>query len=151
MQKTDKNFALKVDTVTRYFLRRLAMAQQKSRDRRVQYANALAETIFVFVVTPIASIVGFCIITSAKLHSALLGRLFNIAPDAFALTIGGLATLIGFYILNKRMKRRLQVDPHCYSRFSTEKDAEIATVQKTLALIALGVLPIGLGLLVLAM
>lgn len=127
------------------------MAQRKSRDRRVQYANALAEAIFVFVVAPIAGILGFCIIASAKLHSAVLGRLFNVAPDVVALTIGGLATLIGFYILNKRMKRRLQVDPHCYSRFSTEKDSEIATVQKTLALIALDAIPIGLGFLVLAM
>jgi hypothetical protein len=151
MQKADKDVALKVDAVTRYFMRRLAMAQQKSRGKRMQYANALAETVFVFVVAPISGIVGVRLIASAKLHSALLTRLMNIAPDAFALTIGGLAMLFGFCILHKRMKQRMRDDPHCYLRFSTEKDAEIATIQKTCALIALGILPIGLGLLVLAM
>jgi hypothetical protein len=52
---------IKVDTVTRYFLRQLALAHHKTPQRAlfVQYKNSLVETVINFVLLPLIGVVIF--------------------------------------------------------------------------------------------
>jgi hypothetical protein len=138
-----------VGMVGRYFLRRFALAQRKSNNLRVQYANALADTIVVFVGLPIASVTSFGIATSAKWGAQLLARAFGTALQLDALMLGAVVMLVGSLLLNKRMKKYLEDDANCYTQFATEKDARIVFWQKVSALIIFGVGPLLLAVVVL--
>ena len=150
-QKVEGSPSSGIGVVVRYFLRRLAMAHRKSAKPRVQYANALAETVLVFVALPIAGITSFFLVISAKWGANPIIETLGIAPQIGGIVFGALAMLVGYLLLNKRMKKYIEEDPACYLRFGTEKDAQIVFWQKVCALIVCGVVPLFLGVLVLAL
>jgi hypothetical protein len=140
--------AKRLRTVDRYFLRRLAMAHRKSNKPRVQFANALADTIFVFVIIPIAGLINFLLVVNAK--HPVVTKIIGVAPNIGPYALAALAMLVGYVLLNKRMKKHVEQDSTCYLQFCTEKDAEIAFWQRAGAVIIIGIFPAFLALLILA-
>ena len=103
--------------VGRCFLRRLALAHRKSDKPRVQCANALAETIFVFVGLPIAGFMCFVLVINAKRAPGPILKLFGMAPQVEQLDFGVAAMLVGYLLLNKRMRRYVEESSTCYLPF----------------------------------
>jgi hypothetical protein len=135
--------------IARYFLRRFALAHRKSNKLRVQFANALADTIFVFVGMPIAGITNFILVVNAKHLSPLIDQISHVAPQSAPYAFAALAMLGGYLLLNKKMKRYVAEDPTRYLQFSTEKDEQIVFWQRMGAVIILGILPTFLEIIVL--
>src|ERR1700677_2241914 len=100
-QKVEGSPSSGIGVVVRYFLRRLAMAHRKSAKPRVQYANALAETVLVFVALPIAGITSFFLVISAKWGANPIIETLGIAPQIGGIVFGALAMLVGYLLLNK--------------------------------------------------
>jgi hypothetical protein len=70
--------AKRLRIIDHYFIRRLAMAHRKSNKPRVQFANALADTIVIFVALPIAGLANFIIVLNAK--NAAIAKLLAAMP-----------------------------------------------------------------------
>jgi hypothetical protein len=64
------------DFIARYFLRRLAMAHRKRPNRkpRIQYTNALVETILIFVGLPVIGLAGIVMISSLRWAPQILTK-----------------------------------------------------------------------------
>jgi hypothetical protein len=137
--KSLKRNTSRIDLVARYFLRRLAMAHRKYSHVKVQYANALADTILVFVTAPICGFLGFILILSLRWAPNPITRIFGSAPQVIAIIIAGLSILFGYWLLNNKMKRHLEVDPSCYLEFDNEKDVNVVFLQKLFVLIVSGI------------
>lgn len=137
--------------VGRYFLRRLALAHRKFNKPRVQYANALAETIFVFVGLPIAGFICFMLVISAKRAPDPILKVLGIAPQIEQLFFGVAAMLVGYLLLHKRMKKYVNESSTCYLPFSSDKDARIVFWQRIGAVIIFGILPTFLAIAMLAL
>ena len=148
---TNENPTDQPGIIARYFLRRLALAHRKSNKQRVQYANALAETVLVFLGLPIAGFISFILVVTAKRTPTSIDKVLSTAPQFEQLIFGVVVMLVGYVLLNKKMKEYVDADSTCYERFSTDKDAKIVFWQRIGALIIFGILPAFLGLLVLAL
>jgi hypothetical protein len=132
-------------------MRRLATAARKSSDRRVQYSNALADTVFVFVALPLAGLFAFFVIASAKKHRQLAHIIPHLSSQAQGWIFGLLFMLIGFLVLNRRMKRYVSADPEGYLRFDTERDTDVADWQRLLVFLVCAIAAPVFGLIVLAL
>ena len=150
-QESNTGIVSGAGVVGRYFLRRLALAHRKSNKPRVQYANALAETIFVFVGLPIAGFTCFVLVINAKRAPAPILDVLGVALQGGQLFFGVVAMLVGYLLLNKRMKKYVDESPTCYLPFSSDKDARIVFWQRIGALIAFGIVPTFLAIAVLAL
>jgi hypothetical protein len=138
------------DAITRYFLRRLALAHRKYKEPRVGFANALADTVLVFVGLPIAAVFSFVIATSGKWGLQASARLFGAAPQLEGLGFGAVVMLIGYLLLNRRMRKYVDENSDCYLAYDSEKDAQVVFWQRLSALIFFGIGPLLLAVLILA-
>jgi hypothetical protein len=130
-----------IGVVARYFLRRLAIAHRKSNKPRVQYANALAETILIFVTAPACSLIAVTVILALKWAPNPVTRLFGLAPQVEALIISALSVVVGYLLFTRRMRRYLKEDSNCFLRFGTDRDRQVVFWQKVSALVVCGILP----------
>jgi len=137
--------------VGRYFLRRLALAHRKSSNPKVQYANALAETILVVIGLPIAGLTCFVMVINLRRGPDPIHKLLGAAPLFGQLVFGIGAMLVGNLLINKRMKKYVAESSTCYLPFSSDKDAQIVFWQRIGALIIFGILPTFLAIAMLAL
>jgi hypothetical protein len=63
--------------------------------------------------------------------------------------LAALAMLVGYFLLNKRMKKHVEEDSTCYLRFNADKDAEIVFSQRLAAIFIIGILSVFLALILL--
>jgi hypothetical protein len=129
------------DFLTKYFLRRLAIARRERRynNRGAEHNEALFELLFFIVLLPVGGLATFAIILSLRWMPgghAVSNSLPSLYFLGAALTI--VCYLIGRRILSARYKRYLQ-EPVSFLGFNTERDRRIAHRQKALAILTFGV------------
>jgi hypothetical protein len=124
----------------RYFLRRLAIAHRVYGKPRVRYANALADTILVFIAAPAAGILTFILILSLSWAPNPITRVFGISPQLETIVGAAALMFIGHRLLNKQMRNLTAREPDSYLLFSTARDGSIVFWQKTIVLVVSGIL-----------
>jgi uncharacterized membrane protein len=153
LSRNQKRFALRrqdVGVIGRHFLRRYALAAHEKPNKRVRFHTALAETAGIFVALPLVGIFNFTMLSLARLHLKWLDQVVGMRPRVLPYVIGVGAMLIGYLVLHKRMQQYLESDPDCYFLFDTKQDAEAATLMRVLLFTGSVIVPLLLGLLVLA-
>jgi hypothetical protein len=110
--------------VARYFLRRLAMAYRSKPARApfAQYSNAMAATIFVFVMTPTLGLAGIFLILSLRWTALSTAESFGSWPKIGMYSLVPISMLFGYMLLAKGLK---QFSP-LYNRFDSAQDRKIA-------------------------
>ncbi len=129
------------DFLTKYFLRRLAIARRERRynNRGAEHNEALFELLFFIVLLPVGGLATFAIILSLHWMNGA-HEVSDSLPFLYFLG-GGLTIvcyLIGRRILAGRYRRYLQ-EPVSFLGFSSERDRRIAHRQKAVAILAFGV------------
>lgn len=127
------------DFLTRYFLRRLAMARRKplySGDSGAAHWDALVEVIFIAVAAPFFAAFSFLLILSVRWLTPSQAASLPI-PSKYAAAIGGwiACVIVGRSLLSRKFKRFL-TEPGAALLFDTERDRQIANGLK-LAVIAI--------------
>lgn len=102
---TTANLTKQPDIIARYFLRRFALAQRKPDKPSVQFNNALADTIGVFVVFPIIGLASFILILSHRWAPNTIAKWFGLSPQVGMIAIVILSMVGGYWGLNKRLKQ----------------------------------------------
>jgi hypothetical protein len=116
--------ATELDVIARYFLRRLALAHLKSHKPSVQYNNALADTIGVFVAFPVVGFASSVLILSLRWAPHTIAKWFGLSPRIWMIAIVVLSMLGGHRWLNKRLTRYRE-DRTLYLNFSSDSDRRI--------------------------
>jgi hypothetical protein len=124
---TDKH-----DFVTRYFLRRLAMAHRESPSRKpsIQHTNALVETILVFVGMPVAAVASLILIPSLRWAPQILPKWTSVSQLGLALMLWILSVIVGHLWLGRKFKK-YRNDRSAYLQFDSARDSKIASWQRT--------------------
>lgn len=138
-----------IDLLTRYFLRRLALARGKDyTDRRAEHSDALVEVIIVAIAAPAFAILSFVLILSLRWLTPAEARALHI-PSKYPLAIGGwiLCAIAGRVSLGRKFKRFLS-DAGAALDFAGERDRQIAEGQKFAVLAICGLLVPGLAVLI---
>ena len=144
---TNANLTKQPDVIARYFLRRFALAQRKSDKPSVQFNNALADTIGVFVVFPIIGFASFILILSHRWAPNTIAKWFGLSPQVEMIAIAILSMVGGYWGLNKRLKQ-YRDDRTTYLSFATELDRRIVIWQKLIVFAVCAMLVPFLSLLV---
>jgi hypothetical protein len=126
------------DFLTKYFLRRLAIARRKPLyrgDSGAAHWDALVEVIFVAVAAPFFAVFSFFLIVSLRWLTRSQAASLPI-PSKYVVAIGGwlLCVVIGRSLLGRKFKGYL-TRPGAALMFDTERDQQIASGLK-LAVIA---------------
>ena len=135
-----------LDFVTRYFLRRLAIARRKEhRNPRTPFVEAKVEVILIVIMFPIVGVASFVIMFG--LHWFTPAEVARMPiPDKYmtVLVLWILSCLVGSFWLNRKFKRYLH-DPTPCLDFDTEHDRKIVFWQRLIAYFTAGVLMPVLG------
>jgi hypothetical protein len=120
---------MELDVIARYFLRRLALAHLKSHKPSVQYNNALADTIGVFVAFPVVGFASFVVILSLRWAPSTIAKWFGLSPRIWMIAVVVLSMFGGHWWLNKRLTRYRE-DRTLYLSFSSDSDRRIVFWQR---------------------
>lgn len=139
------------DFLTRYFLRRLAMARRKplyKGDAGAAHWDALVEVIFIAVAAPLFAALSFILILSLRWLTPSQAASLPL-PSKYAVAIGGwiLCVIIGRLLLGRKFKAFL-ANPGAALMFDTEHDRQIANGMKTLVIAVSGFLVPALAFLI---
>ena len=117
--------------VTRYFLRRLAIARHRVPTRKLgtQYTDALLETILIFVGLPLLGVASLIWIPSLRWAPNTIAKWFGYSPWGCVIVIGILSVAIGRLWIGKRFEKYRE-DRSVYTQFASEKDSRIVAWQK---------------------
>jgi hypothetical protein len=126
--------------ITRYFLRRLAMAHRESpsRKRSIQYTNALLETILAFVGMPLIGLASLVLIPSLRWAPNTLAKWSSISHFGLAIIFSIVSLVIGHLWFGHRFKK-YRDDRSAYLQLSTDRDFKIASWQKTTVFLSCGI------------
>jgi len=116
------------DVVAQYFLRRLAMAYRDKprRAQLAQHSNALAATMFLFVMLPIVGLANFVLLLSLRWTSIATATSFGNWPKIGMYSLVPISMVLGYLLLAKRLKPFGPKYSHLYTQFDTERDRTIA-------------------------
>jgi hypothetical protein len=130
----------KRDFVTRYFLRRLAIARHKSPPRTLgtQYTDALLETILIFVSMPMVSALSVVVILSLRWAPNTVAKWFGFSPWGGVAVIGILSVSVGHLWIGRRFKK-CREDRSIYTQFASEKDSRIVAWQRFIVFVVGGI------------
>jgi hypothetical protein len=132
----DANSSGESDFITRYFLRRLAMAHRESPNRKpsIQYTNALVETILVFIGMPMIAFASLVFIPSLHWAPQIVPKWTRYSQLEFALMLWILSVIIGHIWLGRKFKK-YQDDRSAYLQFNSARDSKIASRQRFIVFI----------------
>jgi len=107
MTSSDAPATDKRDFVTRYFLRRLAIARHRVPTRKLgtQYTDALLETILIFVGLPMLGIASLILIPSLRWAPNTIAKWFGYSPWSGVIFIGILSVAVGRVWIGKRFEK----------------------------------------------
>jgi hypothetical protein len=137
-----------MDIVTRYFLRRQALALKRDNTAsQAAYRRALAEVTFAFVVMPAIGVLAFFGLSSINwLRPALEQHFPWLSIRLLAVVLWVLLFVIGNAWFGRRFKQYLS-DPGLCRRFDSARDRRIAFWQKMGSVVLCGLVVPSLGLL----
>jgi hypothetical protein len=135
------------DFVTRYFLRRLAIARQSASMRRpeTQYTDALLETILIFVGMPMLGVTSVILITSLRWAPNAIAKWFGYWPRGGVIILSILSIVVGRLWLRKRFEKYRE-DRAIYKQFASEKDSRIVAWQRFIVFLVCAIILPFLGL-----
>jgi hypothetical protein len=121
----------KRDFVTRYFLRRLAIARHRVPTRKLgrQYTDALLETILIFVGLPMLGVGSLILIPSLRWAPNTIAQWIAYSPWGVAIVIGILSVAVGRLWIGRRLDKYRE-DRSIYTQFASEKDSRIVAWQR---------------------
>lgn len=131
----------KLSWLTRYFLRRLALAHSdKKNDEATSYSTALFEATLISVIAPSVAVFSSFLLSSLKWAPDL--RSWWPWPRSSikltAVIIAVLAAVLGGFLLNRRFKP-YRHNPAMWSRFATEADRRLIFWQKIAIMTTFGI------------
>jgi len=131
--RTTTNPIEKPDFITRYFLRRLAMAHRESPNRKpsIQHINALVETILIFVGMPVVVLASLILIPSLRWAPQIFPKWTSFSQLGFAPMLWIFSVIIGHLWLGRKFKK-YQDDRSAYLQFNSARDSKIASRQRTM-------------------
>ena len=135
------------DLIARYFIRRLALAHRKWNKPSVQYNNALADTVGVFVAFPLVAFASFILILSLRWAPNTVAKVFGLSPGVGMIMIVVFSMVVGYLWLNGRLKKYRE-DRSIYLRFATESDRRVVFWQKIIVFVVCAIVIPFLALLV---
>jgi len=130
------------DFVTRYFLRRLALARREHGAARpmVPHREAKVDAILVFVAMPAIALISCAGIVSLHWMSPAQISGVHLPPKLeFAVVLWAVLAIVGNLLFSRRFVRFLD-DPSPSFSFDTERDCHIARWQKGIAIVSAGVI-----------
>lgn len=126
-----------LDLVTKYFLRRLAIAHRQGayKTRRGEYEDAMMEVILLLLGLPIVGLLGAAVILSLRWLSPSEAAARPLPSKYMIILVTwGLCILIGKFWLGRRLKKYMD-DPASRTMLDTERDQRIAERQKTIVIV----------------
>lgn len=136
------------DAISRYFLRRLAIATHKEHvSASTPYYEALVEVILVFMALPAIAVFSFVSLSTMKWWRPIMEEQWPwLSAKAGGLTIGFLTLLISYFWLGKRFGR-YRFERPAMVEFDTDRDRRIAYWQKFIVVVLCGLVAPWLGIL----
>jgi hypothetical protein len=130
----------KRDFVTRYFLRRLAIARHRVPTRKSgnQNTDALLETILIFVGVPILGVASLILIPSLRWAPNTIAKWFGYSPWGGVIIICILSVVVGRLWIGKRFEKYRE-DRFVYTQFASERDARIVAWQRFIVFVVCGI------------
>jgi hypothetical protein len=147
---TDMSKAKSTDFITRYFLRRLAVARRKAGNKEpsVAYSEAKVETIVVVLLMPAIAIISVVGLGSLRFFTpSQVAEAHLPSKVTFALILWILCAVVGNFWLDPRFKKYLS-DPSACLGFDSDHDRRIAGQQKALTILICAVVLPALTLLI---
>jgi hypothetical protein len=136
-----------LDFITRYFLRRLAIARRNPNNNAGSaFFEAKLEVTLVVIALPLLGLVGFLLLGSLHWISPAEAARHPLPNKTVAvLTVWGLCTFAGNIWLNRRYAR-YATDPTLCQEFDSERDREIVGWQRFAVFVICAIVLPGLGL-----
>jgi hypothetical protein len=130
----------KRDFVTRYFLRRLAIARHRVPTRKLgtQYTDALLETILIFVAMPMLGLASLILIPSLRWAPNTIAKWFGYSPWGGVIIIGILSLVAGRLWFGKRFEKYRE-DRSVYPLYASKKDSRIVAWQRFIVFVVCGI------------
>jgi hypothetical protein len=129
------------DFITRYFLRRLAIARRKRHiNPLTPFNDAKVEVILIALAAPLVGMLSFFLVASLRwLTPAEAGRIPLPSKLTQAIVLWVLCYLVGSFWLNRKF-RRYRDDPTLSLKFDTASDRQIVFWQKIMIFFMSGIL-----------
>ena len=136
-----------MDIMTRYFLRRLAIARRKPHvDISVPHSDALAEVMIVALTMPMCAILSFVVVITMSTWKPIVDARWPwLSFRLVVLGCGFLVYIVGQWWLRRRFKQYRDDPSHCLD-FDTEQDRRIVFWQKFVVVIVCGAVVPFLGI-----